>query len=61
MKADEPTTEMVHYLLAELAEMIAKRERYRAALEQIAGLSHKPTAGLRNACAIARAALDGEA
>ena len=59
MNADE-TSEAVNYLLT-MAEMIAKRERYREALEQIAGLSHKPTAGLRNACAIARAALDGEA
>ena len=59
MNADE-TSEAVNYLLT-MAEMIAKRERYREALEQIAGLLHKPTAGLRNACAIARAALDGEA
>jgi hypothetical protein len=60
MNADEPTTKTVNYLLT-MAEMIAKHDRYQAALEQIAGLSHKPTAGLRNACAIARAALDGEA
>ena len=29
MNVDEPTTEMVHYLLAELAEMTDERDRLR--------------------------------
>ena len=29
MSVDEPTTEMVHYLLAELAEMTDERDRLR--------------------------------
>ena len=40
--------------------VVDERDRYRDALERIANLQAKPTAGLSNACALARAALDGE-
>ena len=43
-----------------LGDLCAERDRYREALERVADLLAKPTAGLSNACAIANAALDGK-
>ena len=40
--------------------VVDERDRYREALERVADLLAKPTAGFGNACAIATAALDGE-
>ena len=47
-------------LMCDNCKVTAERNHYQSALEGIANLMNKPTAGLSNACAIARAALDGE-
>jgi hypothetical protein len=60
MSIDEPTTDIVHYLLNELISMTAKRDHYRDALKQIVD-SPLHLGHICDTCRIALTALDGEA
>lgn len=57
---DREMTENEWAMQQHITTLTAERNHYQSALEGIANLMNKPTAGLSNACAIARAALDGE-